>query len=134
MRSDFPGGMLTGTYKKADKPENDTRIALTAKFTLSRFWHDRRFRIVEAVGRAAGETGKTPAQVALAWLLHDRRVTAVIIGARSADQLADNLAAGDWDIPEDIRRRLDEVSAFDHGYPRQWMDLVYPLTFGDEEF
>ncbi len=131
--SPLASGMLTGKYKRADKPEAGTRISLTAKFTVPRFWHERGFHIIEEVMKAAGQTGKTPAQVALAWLLSDKRVTAVIVGARNAQQLIDNLAAGGWDMPEDIWRRLDEVSSFDHGYPRQWMDLVYPLTFGEEE-
>ena len=126
--------MLTGKYNKADKPETGTRIALTAKFTLPRFWHERGFHIIEEVKRTAQETGKKPAQIALAWLLYDKRVTSVIAGARNAQQLTDNLVAGDWDMPEDVQLRLDDASVFDHGYPRQWMDLVYPLTFGEEEF
>jgi aryl-alcohol dehydrogenase-like predicted oxidoreductase len=131
--SPLAAGMLTGKYKRSDKPEEGTRIAITAQFTMPRFWHDRGFTIIEAVKKAAGDTGKTPAQIALSWLLHDRRVTSVIIGARKAAQLDENLEMGDWDIPEELRKGLEESAVFDHGYPQSWMDTVYPMTFGEQE-
>ncbi len=131
--SPLASGMLTGKYKKADKPDPGTRVAITSKFTMPRFWHERGFRIIDDVKKAAGEAGKTPAQIALGWLLHDSRVTSVIIGARTRKQLDDNLVSGDWDMPEEIWKKLDSAAVFDHGYPRDWMDLIYPRTFGDEE-
>jgi aryl-alcohol dehydrogenase-like predicted oxidoreductase len=129
--SPLGAGMLTGKYKKTDRPEPGTRIALTAKFTVPRFWHERGFHIIEEVIAAAKDAGKTAAQVALSWLLHDRRVTSVIIGARNIKQLEDNLMVGDWDLPDGLWHRLDDAAPFNHGYPKQWMDLVYRLTFGD---
>jgi aryl-alcohol dehydrogenase-like predicted oxidoreductase len=132
--SPLASGMLTGKYRKADRPEEGTRISFTAKFTVPRFWHERGFSIIDAVVEAAQEAGRTPAQIALAWLLHDRRVTSVIIGSRTPEQLEDTIQAGEWDIPDELRQRLEQSASFDHGYPRQWMDLVYPITFGDEEF
>jgi len=132
--SPLAAGMLTGKYKRADRPDEGTRIALTAQFTLPRFWHDRGFSIVDEVVQTAHDAGRTPAQIALSWLLHDRRVTSVIVGTRKLKQLEDNLLAGDWDIPDDLWQRLEQAAPFDHGYPRQWMDLVYPMTFGEEEF
>lgn len=79
-------------------------------------------------------TGKTPAQVALSWLLHDRRVTSVIVGVRTLKQLADSLEAGVWDLPEDLYRLLSEVVPFNHGYPREWIDLTWENISGMEEF
>jgi aryl-alcohol dehydrogenase-like predicted oxidoreductase len=131
--SPLAAGMLTGKYREADKPDPGTRIAITAQFTVPRFWHRRGFSIIEAVGKAADDAGRTPAQIALGWLLHDRRVTSIIIGARRLEQLEDNLAVGDWDMPDDLWETLAETAFFDHGYPRQWMDVVYPMTFGKEE-
>jgi aryl-alcohol dehydrogenase-like predicted oxidoreductase len=84
--------------------------------------------------RTAGEDGKSPTQVSLAWLLHDPRVTAVIVGARRPEQLRENLAAGDWDLPEALWARLDEAARYDLGYPKVWMDSTFPATFGEEEF
>ncbi|MCY1249189.1 Aldo/keto reductase family protein [compost metagenome] len=60
------------------------------------------------------------AQVALAWLLHQRAVTSVIIGAKRVDQLDDNLAATGIRLTEDELAALDEVSALPPEYPG-WM-------------
>jgi aryl-alcohol dehydrogenase-like predicted oxidoreductase len=132
--SPLAAGMLTGKYRRTDRPDEGTRIAHTAQFTVPRFWHERGFSIIEAALQVAKEAGKSPAQIALSWLLHDRRVTSVIAGTRTTEQLEDNLHAGEWDMPDELWQRLDSAAAFDHGYPRQWMDLVYPMTFGEEEF
>jgi aryl-alcohol dehydrogenase-like predicted oxidoreductase len=131
--SPLASGMLTGKYKKTDKPDPETRVAITSKFTMPRFWHKRGFHIIEEIVKLAHGAGKSPAQTALSWLLHDPRVTSVIIGARTREQLDDNLVSGDWDMPEEIWKKLDAAAVFDHGYPRDWMDLIYPITFGDEE-
>jgi aryl-alcohol dehydrogenase-like predicted oxidoreductase len=126
--------MLTGKYAHTDRPEEGTRVAITAQFTLKRYWHDRGFAVIDALKKAADEAGKSPAQIALAWLLHDRRVTSVIIGSRKVEQLSDNLDAGEWDMPDELWRQLEQSASFDHGYPRSWMNSVYPRTFGEEEF
>jgi aryl-alcohol dehydrogenase-like predicted oxidoreductase len=120
--SPLASGMLTGKYKKADKPDPGSRVAIASKFTMPSFWHDRGFHIIEEIVKLAKRTGKSPAQLALSWLLHDSR-----------SQLEDNLVSGDWDMPEEIWKKLDSASIFDHGYPRDWMELIYPRTFGDEE-
>ena len=132
--SPLGAGMLTGKYKKADKPDEGTRMAITAEYSLPRYWHERGFRIAEELVKVAENVKKTPALVALAWILHDRRVTSVIVGARRADQLRENLFAGEWDLPGELRKKLDKVAEFDHGYPKQWMDATFPETFGEEEF
>jgi aryl-alcohol dehydrogenase-like predicted oxidoreductase len=60
------------------------------------------------------------ARVALAWLLGRDVVTSVIVGAKTPDQLSDNLAATDLELSADERKRLDEVSALPPEYPG-WM-------------
>ena len=72
--------------------------------------------------------------MALAWLLHDRRVTSVIVGSRRVEQLRENLLAGDWDLPQELWIKLEKIAEFDHGYPKQWMDPAFQETFGEEEF
>jgi aryl-alcohol dehydrogenase-like predicted oxidoreductase len=57
------------------------------------------------------------AQVALAWLLGRPGVCSVIVGARTDEQLADNLAAAGLSLSDEERRRLDEVSAPPLPYP-----------------
>jgi aryl-alcohol dehydrogenase-like predicted oxidoreductase len=120
--SPLGSGMLSGKYQRADKPDADTRMSKRAKYDVPRYWHERGFRIVDEAKRVAAELGKPAAQVSLAWLLHDARVTCVITGPKSVEQLQQNLEVGDWDLPDESRRQLDEVSAFDPGYPQHWID------------
>lgn len=128
--SPLASGMLTGKYKRADVPEAGTRIELRTDMDVPRYWHEKGFRIVDEVVSVAGEVGKTPAQVALTWSLHDERVSAVIIGARRVEQIADNLKAGTWDLPDELWERLTAVASFDPGYPKTWIDMAYPRVFG----
>jgi aryl-alcohol dehydrogenase-like predicted oxidoreductase len=132
--SPLGSGILTGKYTKKDKPDEGTRISLTAQFSVPRYWHERSFEIVDEMMEISKKSGKSSAQIALSWLLYDSRVTSVIIGARKIEQVRDNLVAGDWDMPEELWERLNKVAQFDHGYPRSWMNVVYPNTFGEEEF
>jgi aryl-alcohol dehydrogenase-like predicted oxidoreductase len=69
--------------------------------------------------RALG-LGKTASQVALAWAATQPAVTSPIFGARTLEQLEDNLGAADLVLPEEARKRLDEASA---------LELVYPYDF-----
>jgi aryl-alcohol dehydrogenase-like predicted oxidoreductase len=62
------------------------------------------------VEEIAGRYGASASQVALAWLADQPAVTSVILGARSREQLADNLAAGELQLTEGELRRLSEVS------------------------
>lgn len=82
----------------------------------------------------AKQLDRTPSQVALSWLLGDNRVTAAIIGARRVDQVAENLEAGDFDLPTDIRQQLTDAMPLKLGYPYEWMDTNLPGTFGKAEF
>jgi aryl-alcohol dehydrogenase-like predicted oxidoreductase len=132
--SPLAGGMLTGKYDQRQGPAADSRVGVRADIDLPRYWSDDSFRIIEELIRVARLVDKTPAQVALSWLLHDRRVTAVIVGARSAEQLDASLVAGDWDLPDDVHEKLTAVIPFVHGYPRDWIDLTWSNISGKEEF
>ena len=76
---------------------------------------------IDLLVETAKELGRTPSQVALSWLFSDRRVTAAIIGARRVDQVAENLAAGDFDLPEEVYRKLTDAMPLALGYPYSWM-------------
>jgi aryl-alcohol dehydrogenase-like predicted oxidoreductase len=121
--SPLASGFLSGKYKKADRPEEGTRIAARANLDIPRYWHDRGFRIADALCQEAKLLGKTPAQVALAWLLYDRRVTSTIVGPRKLEHIADNLVVGEWDLPVESRERLEQATEFQLGYPEIWLRL-----------
>ena len=106
-------GMLSGKYDRSGPPP-DTRLA-DAKADYVEAWErrneERNWCIVETVGEIASETGRTPSQVALNWLLTRPGVAAPIVGARRIEQLEDNLGAVDWRLSPEQIARLDEVSA-----------------------
>ena len=132
--SPLAGGLLTGKYNKDAGPAKESRVGLRADIDLPRYWNDDSFRAIDEVVKVAAEIGKTPAQVALAWPLGDRRVAAVIVGARTAEQLAATLEVGDWDLPDELYTRLANVVPFDHGYPLEWMNTTWDNIAGGEEF
>ncbi|MCA9260531.1 MAG: aldo/keto reductase [Planctomycetales bacterium] len=132
--SAIAGGLLTGKYDKNRGPAADSRVGLRAKIDLPRYWNDESFRVIDEVLAVAAECNVPPAQVALAWLLGDRRVASVIVGAKTPEQVADWLPAGDWDLPADHRRRLSEAVPFQHGYPHDWMATTWGNIAGQEEF
>jgi aryl-alcohol dehydrogenase-like predicted oxidoreductase len=81
---------------------------------------DRAWACVEAMREVGEAHGVSVARVALAWLLHKSAVTSVIIGAKTLEQLDDNLAAADLILAAEEMSRLDEVSRLPAEYPG-WM-------------
>jgi aryl-alcohol dehydrogenase-like predicted oxidoreductase len=132
--SPLASGMLSGKYRGQRVPEPASRMGTRSGIDVPRYWNEGSFRAVEEVAAVSREEGKTPSQIALSWLLADRRITAPILGIRTLEQLEDNCASGDWDLPEPQRKRLAESLPFNHGYPKEWMDTAFQGNFGDEEF
>lgn len=131
--SPLASGLLTGKYDTSKPPEADTRIGLRAAIDMPRYWNDNSFKIIEELKRIAQETSKTPAQVALAWLLYDRRVTSVIVGSKRIEQIDEGIEVGDWNIEASHRDRLSNVVPFAFGYPHEWIEITKGNTAGHEE-
>lgn len=131
--SPLAAGLLTGKYRQAPAPDAGTRMALRAQYDVKRYWHDHGFRVAREVTALAHEVGRTPHELALAWLLYDRRVSSVIVGARTAEQIRQNAGAGDLDLDAPMRHRLDEAAAFEPGYPTSWMQSNGYPQFQDVE-
>ncbi len=132
--SPLAAGMLTGKYRDQDKPDAQSRIGIQASIAMPRYWFDDALKLIDRVVEVAGKLDRTPSQVALAWLLGDRRVTAAIVGARRVDQIGENLVAGDFDLPADVRQELTDAMPLNLGYPYEWMATTFPNTFGKAEF
>jgi aryl-alcohol dehydrogenase-like predicted oxidoreductase len=113
-------GWLTGKYTKGEPPPAGTRIA-AAEEHFEEAWArratERNWRIVEELGTIARECGRSPAQVALNWLLRKPGVVAPIIGATRLEQLEDNLGATGWRLDDEQAGRLDDVSRPEPIYP-----------------
>lgn len=132
--SPLASGMLTGKYRGQKEPAPSSRIGLRSGIDVPRYWSEDSFSLVEETTAVAREEGKSASQVALSWILADRRVAAAVLGVRSVEQLDDNCVSGDWDLPEAQRTRLSDRVPFRHGYPKEWMDIAFRGNFGDEEF
>lgn len=115
--SPLAGGLLSGKFSEdAEGPEGARRTG----FDFPPVDRPRAFRCVEAMRPIAKKHGVSVARVALAWLLHQPAVASVIIGAKTQEQLKDNIAATDIRLDEAELKVLDEASALPPEYPG-WM-------------
>jgi aryl-alcohol dehydrogenase-like predicted oxidoreductase len=78
---------------------------------------DKLYGIIEELVAVGADLGVSAARVALAYIMAKPAVTSLIVGARTEEQLADNLAAADLELPAAAVERLDEVSAHPLPYP-----------------
>ena len=115
--SPLAGGLLSGKFNRdGSSPDGSRR----ASFDFPPVNRERAFDAVDAMREIAAETNATVPQIALAWLLHQPAVTSVIIGAKSVEQLNDNLAAVHVRLSADHLARLNAVSSLPIEYPN-WM-------------
>jgi aryl-alcohol dehydrogenase-like predicted oxidoreductase len=106
--SPLDGGFLTGKYDRDSAPA-DSR-AENDDWDLA--FSDRQWRVLEAVESVAEEEGATPAQVALRWLVDQRAFTCVpIFGARSVEQLEENMGAIDVSLSSAQYERIDAADS-----------------------
>ncbi|MEO8222749.1 MAG: aldo/keto reductase [Specibacter sp.] len=112
--SPLGGGWLSGKYKRDQPPAGATRLGENPKRGMEA-WQERNadprtWDVIGAVQAIAADRGVSASQVALAWLAGRPAVTSVILGARTVEQLADNLAAADVDLPTEESQRLTDIS------------------------
>jgi aryl-alcohol dehydrogenase-like predicted oxidoreductase len=128
--SPLAGGVLTGKYNSG-KSAGDGRFA---NEMMQSFLPDpgRQERIVTALRKVSQETGRSLAQVALAWLRYRDVPVFPIIGARKLSQFEDNLASLSLSLTTEQVRALDEASAIDLGFPLDLYrrDLVKGFAYG----
>jgi len=114
------GGFLSGKYAPGSKPSSQTRLVVS-KDAQEASWKNKatehNFAIAAKVKEIAAEQGRTPAQIALAWLLSRSGLTAPILGARNVAQLAENLGAAEVALSQEEIAGLDEVSSTPLRYP-----------------
>ncbi|HEX5404687.1 MAG TPA: aldo/keto reductase [Pseudonocardiaceae bacterium] len=113
-------GLLSGKYVSGAVPNGARRMGDQPA---------ERVRLAEAVADVARQAGVSSAQVALSWL-RSRGGVIPIVGARTPEQLADNLGCVDVALDEQALARLDEVSAIDLGFPRAFLDAITSLVHG----
>ncbi len=121
--SPLAGGFLSGKYAKDQRPPPGARLEKW-KERLADCDTERGWRTLDAAQAIAKERATTPAAVSLAWLLAKPAVSSVIFGARSVEQLDENLAAIDAKLTAEDVKRLDDASAFELGYPYKFIGNI----------
>ena len=128
--SPLAGGVLTGKYAEG-KAAADARLNSDMMKAFARD-DERSRRIVSEVQTVAREVGRSPAQVALAWLRQRPVPVIPIVGARKLPQLRDNLACLDLHLNPAQVERLDAASQIELGFPHEFYsrDMVKGLVYG----
>jgi aryl-alcohol dehydrogenase-like predicted oxidoreductase len=106
------GGLLTGKHKRSAAPPEGTRFTLgtAAEMYSERYWHDREFGAVDALGGLAKDGGMELTTLAVAWVLANPVITSAIIGASRVDQLKASTAAADLKLDASLKAKLDELT------------------------
>jgi len=120
--SPLRGGWLSGRYRRGmTAPPVESRVEAASKMGWGESWenynNETTWKILDVFLAVAKDIKKPPAQVALRWLLQRPEVTAPIIGARSLDQLKDNLGTVEWKLDAGHLRQLTEISDPGKPYP-----------------
>lgn len=115
--SPLAGGLLSGKFGRNTATPNDAR---RITFDFPPVDKDHAFDVIDAMRPIAKAHDVSVARIALAWLLHQKAVMSIIVGAKTVEQLNDNLAATDIKLAPDELAALDKASALRVEYP-QWM-------------
>jgi aryl-alcohol dehydrogenase-like predicted oxidoreductase len=107
--SPLAGGLLTGKYRRGTQGPEGARHLTDWDEPPVRD-EDKVYDTIDVLVEIASSRGVSPAQVALAWLLTRPGIVSVIVGARTEEQLADNLGAADLELADDELGRLERVS------------------------
>lgn len=108
--SPLAAGFLSGKYRRGEAGPSETHRWSWQDDPPMQMSQDQAYDVVETVIDIARERDVTPTQVSLNWLLRKPGVTSVIFGARTIEQLQDNLNTADWQLTDDEMERLDRVS------------------------
>ena len=114
--SPLAGGLLSGKYNR----NGDSGDGRRANFDFPPVNRDRAFDVIDVLEPMAKEKKASVAELSLAWLLHQKAVSSVIIGAKKTSQLKDNLKSIDVKFTDEELRKIDEVTKLPAEYPG-WM-------------
>lgn len=131
--SPLASGKLSGKYKRDQPIPENSRVAQGGSPVVNTDADEARlYDIVDVLDELVEETGKTPAQISLNWLLQRPTVANIIIGARNEEQLKQNLDAVGWNLTIDQVKRLDKVSEVLPAYP-YWHQRQFGMLKNDPD-
>jgi len=125
--SPLANGVLTGKYHGHGSSESGRMSTDMMKGYMPE--QQRTERVVAAVKAVSDQTGRSMAQVALAWLRYRPMAVIPIIGARKLSQLQDNLASFELTLSADQLKTLDEASRMELGFPQDFYAKELPRAF-----
>ncbi|HFE53791.1 MAG TPA: aldo/keto reductase, partial [Bacteroidetes bacterium] len=130
--SPLRGGWLSGKYRRGmSGPPEGTRVAVASEMGWREAWEnyndEHTWQIIDALFEVAEEIGRTPAQVAINWLLQKPAVTAPIIGVRNLAQLNDNLGAAEFALTAEQVEKLDRASQIPLPYPYEAIERAQEM-------
>jgi len=122
--SPLAGGWLTGKYKRNQPPPADSRVGRRDR------WDDQpeqreselTWRVIDTLVEIGKKRGKTPAQVALNWVLNQPGVTTAILGARTVLQLEENLGSVGWELSAEETHKINMSSDISRPYPYRFIE------------
>ena len=114
--SPLGGGFLSGKYKPGERTQGGTRSAEGWAYP-ERYFADTADETLQTLLDVSDKLGQSPAQVALRWVLEQRAMTSVIVGARRMAHLRDNLGAAGWRLEGKALQKLNAVSHLPDRYP-----------------
>ncbi|SNR30208.1 aldo/keto reductase [Hymenobacter mucosus] len=123
--SPLSAGLLSGKFRRGQPAPANSRLAQGGG-QGPQVPDELLFNIVDALDQVAAQTGKTVAQVALNWLLQRPTVVNLVIGARTEEQLRQNLAAAGWNLTPEQVAILDAASETSPIYP-YWHQRSFPM-------
>lgn len=112
-------GVLTAKYRRSIPADSRAASPHLRRF-VEPYLTEEAQGVVEAVATAADGLGRTPLEVALAWVRDAPGVASAVVGARTPAQLRGSLTASDLTLPAPIRAALDDVTDPGAGYPERW--------------
>jgi aryl-alcohol dehydrogenase-like predicted oxidoreductase len=114
------GGLLTGKFTRSRRPTDESR---RLRFDFPPVVMEHAYDVIDVLERVALRHSATVAQVALAWQFHQTGVTAAVVGARSAEQLSENVKALQLELTAEDLDQIDVASRLAPEYPTWYQDL-----------
>jgi aryl-alcohol dehydrogenase-like predicted oxidoreductase len=117
------GGFLSGKYEAPNTPDfGRFSLGWTGEYDWRNKALERNFIILNKVKEIAQEIDKTPAQVALNWLLAKEGIASPIFGARTLEQFEENIGSVGWRLSSEHWNQLDEASSLPSEYPTRFIE------------
>lgn len=129
--SPLGGGWLTGKYQRNASPPPNSRVGRKDRDydQPDKRVGEKTWAIIDALTTVAHERGVPASEVAINWLRKKKTVSSVLIGARTMEQLAENMASLQWDISDEEEKFLDNVSDIPLPYPYNFIEMYSRASY-----